>query len=114
RSSWAMAMRRDALMVCEAGRDPAAQRRPRPFFLAGFFAGLALDFLAGFFLEEAFFLPPFMGLAMVLPSPGGEWVVFTPAFSRALNLAWAVPAPPETMAPAWPMRLPGGAVTPAM
>jgi hypothetical protein len=29
-------------------------------------------------------------------------------------LALAVPDEPEMMAPAWPMRLPGGAVTPAM
>jgi len=30
------------------------------------------------------------------------------------SLASAVSAPPEISAPAWPMRLPGGAVTPAM
>ena len=37
-----------------------------------------------------------------------------PASSIASTLAAAVPLPPETMAPAWPMRLPGGAVMPAM
>ena len=38
----------------------------------------------------------------------------TPAASRAANLPAAVPLPPVMMAPAWPMRLPEGAVTPAM
>src|SRR5262245_15569041 len=37
----------------------------------------------------------------------------TPAASRASFLAWAVPEEPETMAPAWPMVLPSGAVKPA-
>jgi hypothetical protein len=36
-----------------------------------------------------------------------------PAFSRASILAAAVPFDPETMAPAWPIFFPGGAVTPA-
>ena len=51
---------------------------------------------------------------MALPSSAGERTVRTPAFSSAANLAAAVPSPPEMIAPAWPMRLPGGAVTPAM
>ena len=38
----------------------------------------------------------------------------TPARSSAANFSAAVPLPPEMIAPAWPMRLPGGAVTPAM
>src|SRR6476661_470714 len=37
----------------------------------------------------------------------------TPAASRASFLAWAVPAEPDTMAPAWPIVLPSGAVNPA-
>ena len=37
-----------------------------------------------------------------------------PADFMASILSSAPPLPPETMAPAWPMRLPGGAVTPAM
>ena len=37
-----------------------------------------------------------------------------PAALKASILAAAVPLPPETMAPAWPMRRPGGAVAPAM
>src|SRR5204862_8273120 len=37
-----------------------------------------------------------------------------PAASRASILAWAVLLEPEMMAPAWPIFLPGGAVTPAM
>ena len=38
----------------------------------------------------------------------------TPAASRAAILSVAVPLPPEMIAPAWPIRLPGGAVRPAM
>ena len=37
-----------------------------------------------------------------------------PAASRAATFSAAVPLPPEMIAPAWPMRLPGGAVRPAM
>ncbi len=38
----------------------------------------------------------------------------TPLASSASCLAAAVPAVPETIAPAWPIVLPGGAVKPAM
>ena len=38
----------------------------------------------------------------------------TPLASSASALAAAVPAEPDTMAPAWPIVLPGGAVKPAM
>ena len=44
----------------------------------------------------------------------GESATRTPASSSATRLDSAVPAPPEMMAPAWPMRRPGGAVRPAM
>ena len=37
-----------------------------------------------------------------------------PAASRAAILSEALPEPPEMIAPAWPIRLPGGAVWPAM
>src|SRR6185437_5511861 len=37
----------------------------------------------------------------------------TTAFSSASFFAWAVPAEPEMIAPAWPMVLPSGAVNPA-
>jgi hypothetical protein len=37
----------------------------------------------------------------------------TPTFSRASFFAWAVPDEPETIAPAWPIVLPSGAVKPA-
>ena len=37
----------------------------------------------------------------------------TPTFSSASFFAWAVPEEPETIAPAWPMVLPSGAVNPA-
>ena len=52
--------------------------------------------------------------AMAAPSSAGERTVVTLAASSAANLSAAVPLPPEITAPAWPMRLPGGAVTPAM
>ena len=37
-----------------------------------------------------------------------------PAALSAATLSAAVPLPPEMMAPAWPMRLPGGAWRPAI
>ena len=43
----------------------------------------------------------------------GVLPTLTPAASRASFLPWAVPAPEETMAPAWPIVLPSGAVNPA-
>lgn len=43
----------------------------------------------------------------------GVLPTLTPAASRASFFAWAVPDEPETMAPAWPMVLPSGAVKPA-
>ena len=43
----------------------------------------------------------------------GVFPTRTPAASRASFLAWAVPAEPDTIAPAWPMVLPSGAVNPA-
>ena len=52
--------------------------------------------------------------AMRLPMSAGERTTSTPADSSAWNFASAVPLPPLMMAPACPMRLPGGAVTPAI
>jgi hypothetical protein len=43
----------------------------------------------------------------------GVLPTLTPTASRASFFAAAVPAEPETMAPAWPMVLPSGAVKPA-
>ena len=43
----------------------------------------------------------------------GVLPTFTPAASSASCLAAAVPDDPDTMAPAWPMVLPSGAVNPA-
>ncbi len=51
---------------------------------------------------------------MSWPASVGFSPTLAPASRRASILAWAVPLPPETMAPAWPIFLPGGAVTPAM
>jgi hypothetical protein len=44
----------------------------------------------------------------------GVGAMTTPAASSAAILSAAVPWPPLMMAPAWPIRLPGGAVVPAM
>lgn len=43
----------------------------------------------------------------------GVLPTLTPAASRASFFAAAVPAEPETIAPAWPIVLPSGAVKPA-
>ncbi len=51
---------------------------------------------------------------MSVPASVGFCPIFTPAAWSASCLADAVPLPPETMAPAWPIFLPAGAVTPAM
>ena len=48
------------------------------------------------------------------PISASERTVLTPAASNAANFSSAVPFPPEIIAPAWPMRLPLGAVTPAI
>ena len=44
----------------------------------------------------------------------GESATAMPAASSAARFDFAVPAPPEMIAPAWPIRRPGGAVRPAM
>src|SRR5207237_6927250 len=49
----------------------------------------------------------------VLPISAGLRVVLMPHSSITASFSWAVPLPPEMIAPACPMRLPGGAVTPA-
>ena len=43
----------------------------------------------------------------------GVLPTLTPAASRASFLAAAVPDEPDTIAPAWPIVLPSGAVNPA-
>ena len=48
------------------------------------------------------------------PISASERTVLTPAASNAANFSSAVPFPPEIIAPAWPIRLPLGAVTPAI
>ena len=57
---------------------------------------------------------PLTTSAMSSPASVGFSPTFTPAARRASILPCAVPLPPETIAPAWPIFLPGGAVTPAM
>ena len=46
------------------------------------------------------------------PICAGDLTTATPAASSAAILSVAVPLPPEMMAPAWPIRRPGGAVSP--
>src|SRR6266851_4940189 len=57
---------------------------------------------------------PFIARSMVLPSAAGEFATVIPARFIAAILSPAVPSPPEMIAPACPMRRPGGAVIPAM
>lgn len=56
----------------------------------------------------------FMASARAAPIWAGVLATTMPASFRASCLAAAVPLPPATMAPAWPMRRPLGAVAPAM
>ena len=51
---------------------------------------------------------------IALPMSAGLFTTVTPAASSAAIFSAAVPLPPEMIAPAWPMRRPGGAVWPAM
>src|SRR5271154_4824111 len=57
---------------------------------------------------------PFSASTRVLPRRAGDGDTLIPADSIAAILDSASPLPPEMMAPAWPMRRPGGAVRPAM
>ena len=52
--------------------------------------------------------------AISSPASVGLSPTATPAAARASIFPCAVPLPPETMAPAWPILRPAGAVTPAM
>src|SRR6188768_316749 len=56
----------------------------------------------------------FSRLFRVVPMSLGVGATRTPAASSAAILSLAAPLPPLMIAPAWPMRLPGGAVVPAM
>lgn len=68
---------------------------------------------AGFCLSVGSYYQPVFS-ATALPMSARLRTVLTPAASSAANFSSAVPLPPAMMAPAWPIRLPGGAVTPAM
>ena len=52
----------------------------------------------------------FMAFFIASPIPPGLSETITPAARRASIFSAAPPPPPEMMAPAWPIRLPGGAV----
>src|ERR1700734_2266263 len=56
----------------------------------------------------------FSSSANVWPSRAGDGETLIPADSMAAILESAPPLPPAMIAPAWPMRRPGGAVRPAM
>ena len=51
---------------------------------------------------------------MFSPIWAGDEHTVMPAASMARILSGAAPEPPEMIAPAWPMRRPGGAVCPAI
>jgi hypothetical protein len=51
---------------------------------------------------------------IALPISARLLTVLTPALCNAANFSSAVPLPPEIIAPACPIRLPAGAVTPAI
>src|SRR3546814_9292882 len=55
-----------------------------------------------------------MACSMVEQRLAGESATRNPADFSASILSPAPPLPPAMIAPAWPMRRPGGAVTPAM
>ncbi len=106
-----------------AFRNPALVRDLLRALATAFFFGftraaarpaLALVLVSAFAFALAFALRRPSALAIAEPSSAGERTVVTRAASSAANLSAAVPLPPEMTAPAWPMRLPGGAVTPAM
>ncbi len=63
--------------------------------------------------ESAYLQPPRISTAMSETCVGVR-PTRTPLDSSASALATAVPEVPETIAPAWPIVLPGGAVKPAM
>src|SRR5919201_4362671 len=52
--------------------------------------------------------------ATVAPMSAGLFTTVTPASCNAFIFSAAVPLPPAMIAPAWPMRRPGGAVCPQM
>ena len=56
----------------------------------------------------------FIAWSIVSPILEGFRVTLTPALYKASIFDLAVPLPPEIIAPAWPILLPGGAVTPAI
>ena len=60
------------------------------------------------------YLRRLMARCMAAPMSAGLWATSMPAASRAAIFSAAVPLPPAMIAPAWPIRLPFGAVRPAM
>src|SRR6185437_8765035 len=63
--------------------------------------------------KKQHYFPP-KAAATVSPISAGVGHTRMPAACMALIFSDAVPCPPEMIAPAWPMRRPGGAVCPAI
>src|SRR5271169_3262362 len=64
--------------------------------------------------QPRLYTPAPSAAASVSPISAGDFATLRPAFSMAAIFSAAVPLPPEIIAPAWPMRRPGGAVCPAI
>ena len=87
--------------------------RISPAFPAFTASGLTIENVRSFTICSftCFFL---RALATAAPMSAGELTTWMPAACMAFIFSSAVPLPPEMIAPAWPMRRPGGAVWPAM
>ena len=66
--------------------------------------------------HRTIYIRPASFIACTIKSPicAGLSAILAPAFSSALTLSLAAPLPPLMIAPACPIRRPGGAVRPAM
>lgn len=74
-----------------------------------------LIFFENFLLKMSHARPlSFIAFSIVSPNFEGLRVTLTPALYKASIFDLAVPFPPDIIAPAWPILLPGGAVTPAI
>src|ERR1700730_13415765 len=88
-----------------------ARKIPAHYFLLLLFD---FDLAADFFFAACFDFDLPKTLATVWPISAGLCTVWMPAARMAAYFSAAVPWPPLMIAPAWPMRRPGGAVCPAM
>ena len=103
------------LQPSRGGYVPLCERyppRPRVWAWSARFVA-DLDRSASDIRHAASFQPPRISTAISATSVGVR-PTRTPLASSASAFATAVPDEPETIAPAWPICLPGGAVKPAM